>query len=271
MWLWQLKNVPREVKIWSKLIGISFIIHMILIGVFIKGYRNQVVEAVLTINTSRPVFFVAMPVKKSISSSALKNNEVSSSLQKKAPMQAVKKEPAQKIVKKTGLAIAKKEPVKNLPVQKKVPQKTADIQKAKDKQGVEKKELKEIQKLAIPHKPPVQELVVPKQEILSSTLQKDISQVESNDSAVLSEQMMPIEYYNLVQTIMVQWRAPYGIQGSPSCRIKAKINKVGDVEAIEVEESSGILMFDIAARSALLSTQMPEWTRGKSFVITFKQ
>lgn len=274
MWLWQLKNVPREIKVWLKLIGISFIVHMILIGIFVKGYRNQVVEAVLTINTSRPVFFVALSAKQPVSPMPVKNStaNVASSLQKTAQKPIIKKEPIKQEAQKTGLVTAKKEPVKNVPAKKTEPQKSAAsksmvAQKQEVKQQVEKKELKETPKPITPQKVPVQEQIVQALPIASSA----IAPQEYHNSAVVSEQTMPIEYYNLVQTIMVQWRAPYGMQGTPSCRIKALINKLGEIEDIEIEESSGILMFDIAARSALLNTQMPEWTRGKSFVITFKQ
>lgn len=284
MWLWRLKNVPKEIKVWAILGGISLAVHVLLMIVFVAGYRNHVVEFAFTLHKSNPVFFVALPNKQPASAlqpSAVSNAKqtIAKAVQKPAPSPAKpaapKKEQAKVSAQKTGLATqeTKKPLQKNSATKKPEAVKPESLVAKKEplKKDTPKPVIAEPQKPLVAPKPQPIEPVVHKEEqspaIEPVMPQNDVQAVTSE----MSDQTMPREYYNLVEIIMDKWRAPYGIQGEPSCRIKAFVNKHGSIEDMMIEESSGILMFDIAARSALLNTEMPEWTRGKSFVITFKQ
>lgn len=77
------------------------------------------------------------------------------------------------------------------------------------------------------------------------------------------------QHRELHQKIMDNWRAPRGIESDCSCELEAIVAANGAIQSIVTKKSSGILMFDIAARSALLAIEFPRWSRGKSIVIAF--
>jgi len=73
----------------------------------------------------------------------------------------------------------------------------------------------------------------------------------------------------LQQELVRVWHPPVGIAQECQCQLRVSIGSDGAVRAVHVLDSSGVLMFDVAARSALSSAQLPKWTWGTSIDITF--
>jgi len=67
------------------------------------------------------------------------------------------------------------------------------------------------------------------------------------------------------------WKPPIGVPHDCVCEIKVVVNWNGIVKELDVAKSSGVLMYDVTARSALHTMKMPAWSKGKSLTITFKQ
>lgn len=67
------------------------------------------------------------------------------------------------------------------------------------------------------------------------------------------------------------WKLPAGMKEGTECQITIKLNWNNAIQKITVDRSSGVLVFDVAARSALYSMKMPEWTKGKTITLSFKR
>ena len=78
-------------------------------------------------------------------------------------------------------------------------------------------------------------------------------------------------YVQLQEALIPHWTPPIGIDSAISCRLRAKINEMGGATEVTIVDTSGVLMYDIAARTALLSATMPRWARGHTVVIAFTQ
>ncbi|MCL4229186.1 TonB C-terminal domain-containing protein [Candidatus Dependentiae bacterium] len=71
--------------------------------------------------------------------------------------------------------------------------------------------------------------------------------------------------------ITQHWRVPHGLSSDLSCQIAATVDWQGNVQQVRIAQSSGVLAYDISARSAATRMQLPALARGKEFIITFKQ
>lgn len=75
----------------------------------------------------------------------------------------------------------------------------------------------------------------------------------------------------LQQELSANWQPPQGLPADTSCEISFVVDWHGKANTVAVSKSSGALVYDISARSALLAMEFPDWARGKAFKITFKQ
>jgi len=77
--------------------------------------------------------------------------------------------------------------------------------------------------------------------------------------------------YNVLQKELVKyWRPPIGVLNGCSCKIKIFVSWDGSILEMDMIKQSGVLMYDVAARSALFAMSMPRWAQGKSITITFE-
>ena len=83
-------------------------------------------------------------------------------------------------------------------------------------------------------------------------------------------EMLRMQSY-LQHEILAHWRPPIGIPTEASCEISFVVDWESAVTNVAVCSTSGVLMYDVSASSALLSMNFPAWAKGKSFRITFKQ
>jgi hypothetical protein len=78
------------------------------------------------------------------------------------------------------------------------------------------------------------------------------------------------QYMALQNELSKYWAPPPGMADDCKCQLTACIDRTGVVSDVMVQESSGVLIFDITARSALLAVAWPVWSWGSSITITFK-
>jgi hypothetical protein len=78
-------------------------------------------------------------------------------------------------------------------------------------------------------------------------------------------------YACVEQEIVSRWRPPRGLSKALACQIKCSIGESGTVVACRLEKSSGVLIYDMAARSAARAMTLGRWAYGKEFTIIFKQ
>ena len=73
------------------------------------------------------------------------------------------------------------------------------------------------------------------------------------------------------QELEKAWHPPVGLSKDLACIIKVKVNSNGGIDDLTLEESSKVISYDIAARTALDTMSFPKMLRGKEVIITFKQ
>ena len=73
------------------------------------------------------------------------------------------------------------------------------------------------------------------------------------------------------QEIVSRWKPPRGLSKELTCQIKCCIGGDGCVVSCILEKPSGVLIYDMSARSAARAMSLPRWAWGKEFTIVFKQ
>ncbi len=71
--------------------------------------------------------------------------------------------------------------------------------------------------------------------------------------------------------IVKTWEPPIGMPEDLACDIIVKIGCDGLVMDSKIERSSGVLIFDLSARSAAAALVLPRWAWGREFTINFCQ
>lgn len=71
--------------------------------------------------------------------------------------------------------------------------------------------------------------------------------------------------------LVAHWKPPKGLPKDLECQIKARLGGQGKVVSCSIEKKSGVLIYDMAARTAARAMELPRWAWGKEFIIAFKQ
>ena len=117
--------------------------------------------------------------------------------------------------------------------------------------------------------------ILPEQKSLlqQKNMYAEHEQDSSQDVLYVGQQeyeMLRMQSY-LQHEILAHWRPPIGVPAQACCEISFVVDWAGIVNNVAVVSSSGVLMYDVSARSALLAMDFPGWAKGKSFKISFKQ
>lgn len=92
---------------------------------------------------------------------------------------------------------------------------------------------------------------------------------ETADESMSAEQARI--YQCIEQEIVSRWKPPRGLSKDLVCHIKCCVGGNGTVISCHAAKSSGVLVYDMAARSAARGMNLPRWAWGKEFTIVFKQ
>jgi outer membrane biosynthesis protein TonB len=102
---------------------------------------------------------------------------------------------------------------------------------------------------------------------------------ETQESEVVDEPIyVTADAYQLIgiarelQTAIAEhWAPPAGMPSGLLCQVRVTVNQEGKATQLEVLEKSGVAVFDMAARTALLAIEYPPAVRGKTVVVDFNE
>ena len=222
----------NRLVLWGKLLLFSLVCHLIFLSWLFFMYRNDAFDFALTVSTRSltPAAHVVL-----------------------VPIKHVQAKAIQPVTKPKKAVLPKTPPTTLKSVKKLVPAKPLikqTIKKSNSKKMVEKK----IE--PSPKKP---------EPIVQQTQKKDLTvRVGYRDVEAMRR-------YNLLQKELVKhWHPPIGIPENCNCQIQILVAWDGAIQDMKMIKESGLLMFDIAARSALFAMSLPKWAYGKSITITFE-
>jgi len=113
---------------------------------------------------------------------------------------------------------------------------------------------------------------VPKKNIKQVSKEKKVVKQKEHPIYVGQFQMTALTMQEQVQKEVTKyWKPPEGLPKDLACTLKILVDWYGKVRKTTIEKSSGVLMYDISARTAVATLAVPKVAYGKGFSITFKQ
>ncbi len=70
------------------------------------------------------------------------------------------------------------------------------------------------------------------------------------------------------QAIVQNWTSPVGLDHGVTCEMRITVSQEGLADSIEIIKTSGVLVFDMSARSTLQQIEFPKEIHGKTIMIT---
>lgn len=270
MWPWQHKNrVWDEQLLWRRVLQISVISHIIFIFSLFFVTRDEIMRvSVLQIPTNARIVCLpsfALPQQRIVwAGSGTKGNGTrratgisrgkSVPLHKTAFISSAKQAALRKKKNKLSAAAQKK-----LDKQKKVL-----AQRAAKEHNVKKRDI-------APVAPP-QSLAA--QQVHENTAsQESVTEGSGSDETIVYVDQTTFQASVVaqeLQTAIAQWWAPpAGMSDAISCDIKVVVTKTGIAGQATVVQKSGVAVYDMAARSALLQTQYPKTVWNRTIIVHF--
>lgn len=259
---WRCKILPklRRPFFWCKLIAVSLVGHLFLLFALLFAYKGSYFSFSVTINRSAisngaPVVF--LPFKKTVAKTSVKNL-VATKKAKPKPKQKPKKKTT--VASKKKVTPKKKTIAKSKPKPKKKAVKTAQKKKPVAKVAEKKKHSKKkIEKVAAKEKS-------------KPVVQKTIEAVSAQPVYVGQLEMAALQMQDeMQQEVSKVWQPPAGLPKDLECTVKIVVDWSGKTQEAIVEQPSGVLMYDISARTAASKLCLPKAVRGKTVNIIFKQ
>ncbi len=299
MLLWLRNIVPKRFQLLSKLCLLVSGAHMLLLSFLFVGYKSQQAYALeiakqLQINADTKIMFMplyqttkslgkkngggsahggtprlaaaARPrVKERASTSLISDVSALNAKKKKAALAAKAKKEKSAKNKKAAEKLKKEQELKK-EADKRVEKKLEPVPKPEKKEPLEQK----------PEEKMVPESVAAPEQMPGPVAVQE--GVAGNDQAGQDVVYLGQQEYDalgmqtyLQQELSTYWQPPQGIPADAVCEVSFVVDWQGKAETVAVSKPSGALVYDISARTALLAMEFPEWARGKSFKITFKQ
>jgi hypothetical protein len=116
---------------------------------------------------------------------------------------------------------------------------------------------------------PIEVKQVPKKKSPTSQSAKKTEHFDMQVGANKAMRGFEQECATLYQEIAACWMPPSGVPADSACKITMFIDRQGELADMNVDASSGVLVFDLAARSAVSELKFPRFAWGKSITITF--
>ena len=306
---WQLLKWLKGLSLGTKIILISTLGHLwVLFSLFVLYKGSSPYNVVVTstmINTDVPVVF--MPLHKSLNKSSggqkqrgvdQKNGKsmTQSSAQDLTTAKTVKEKAATILVepirsnpstssgraeKKKKVTKDKKQSQKEVKADQKK-KKLADAKaladkKKSDREVFDKEQKKE--KESISARPELVEgferdkKLVEQKSLQPQPLSLNADAAPDGDNVLYvgQQEMEALQMQDYIQQEMAQhWSPPSGMRKDLMCIVKVIVAFDGTLARIDLEQPSGVLLFDGAAKKAASQLQPPRWAYGKELSITFK-
>lgn len=259
-WL-QISTYKQHFFLWGRILSFVCVIHGTIGILLFWCYRSNLFcfKAAVCAHEQVPVIFdttLFLPKKNSSVASAVAPKQKTSAKKVCKKQESNKK----KEIKKQATQVENRVTEKN---------KKEGIQKNEPKKEVTEKELKKDQKQTLKvanssqgESKKIMEKVVEKTEKENENFAVDVENMQQEEQRALL-------FLQLQKQIIAEWSAPVGMPKDIACTISFFVDLKGILQHISIDSSSGILMYDLSARAAIIKTIMPRWSRGKSFTITF--
>jgi len=274
MSLWQHKNIHKKHLLWAKLASICLLLHFIFLFLIFFVYQdNNYIFSISihkNVDYSSPIMFMPCPItttnvsKKTLSVAPKKPTTI---IAKSAPQLTTVQSKPNSVESTTE----SKKPTSTTEPAKPI---TTEIKKEREitKQKMEetKKDTSKTEPLKTPEplsQTPKNLPINPQENLIPSLVIPENAHICHNHRETEALRRGAQLQKELVQ----QWKPPRGISPDCMCEISFFVNKKGNLENLKTIKSSGIVMYDISARQALLTMKMPPWTYGKPLIISFKQ
>lgn len=288
-------------QFWIKLLSVSLVAHgLLLIAIFFL-YKDDSCQYNMTVNSKNlrrgaPIIF--MPFHKVVNAHRI-HGQLSTSIgavkattvtlapsvhKKKASTALVAAEKEKKAAKKVKEQKRKERKLKEQQLKEKKAKEHEKLKRAeKKKRQEERKKEKEKEEIKKQEEPKKEEIIKPEPELPQPVPQPQLEQQVGTAGAVGDQPVGPIDpvymgqvemeemnrQEELQQVITQYWRPPVGLQEGLECTLTFVVDADGNAAQVEIQKTSGVLVYDMAARMAVAQMQMPQWARGKELSITF--
>ncbi len=252
MLLWQRKN-RFKAQFCLQLVGCVLLLHLIVfIYVLLQsnmGYDELSVIASTSYDLGAGV--VVVPFKKVVEQPAIGEPEVVS----------VKQE----------TTIAEVSKIKSIV---KVPKKVTPKPEVKSKAKKVEPPIKESKTTEKPKaEDPVKEIAKPSQDLVTEKAIKSAAKPVApkvHKKQIGTKQLRALNTQQAIaQQVSLHWQPPEGFAHDLKAIIAITLDYKGEVDALDMKEGSGVLAYDIHARSAIYAMEFPRACWGKKITITF--
>ncbi len=306
MWPWRHKSLRRRHLLWIKLLASSTLFHLIVcVGLFFVR-QDTVFEHMFTLHTqcdADVVIVFADHEQKQVHNPAGQNtvkNNTTHDLKNKIVQAETLVKPSTKPAPQKPVqpkSVQKSETKKQQSKDKQTQKKTHQNQVAKPQEKKPEPKKIEPKKQVVTHDKPQSPSPLKKEQqkiekpIESNKPQNNINQVANitdkqqiealkNNGDTHSQYIVvhnyaqkeaAEQYLALQKEFSRCWKPPVGVPEDCACEIKLMIGPNGAIEDVTMAKPSGVLMYDVAARSAVFAMEFPRWSWRKSLILTFKQ
>jgi hypothetical protein len=287
MWLWLRKKLPKSFQLWSKLIGYVGALHFIVLFCLLFVYKgdNHSLSFTLNRHIDLNAAVVFLPLQKRVTntnatSAAGKPTQSVAKLEEKKIEDKIVRAPKTK-KEKASTCIATAAPKKKAKsINKKIVNKIQDKKPSSEALAKEDKQKnKELEKIEPEIKKPSPDTLaqdtkkVEELSLLATTTDAANAQTSTENIQYLgSLDLQALEMENiLVAEVGQYWSPPPGISKNAVCEASVLVSTEGKIATCTIKKTSGITIYDVTARNALLKVSLPKQFWGKEFSITFKQ
>ena len=262
VWHWQLLERLKNISLLGKIISITVVGHLFCLFALFVLYKDNApyhVTISTMIDANAPILF--MPMHKSIKAATVNKYKTGTPT---APVSGIAPLPP---APKKVTTLAAPAPKAKIPTQKKAKAVSSKKQKK------ENKIVEPVQKKVVPEPPEVlKKIETPQETPLEKAVDTNMLASSEPDAIYVGQQEMEaLQLQEFIQREIAQhWMPPPGMPKETSCIIKVTIAFDGNSASADIQQSSGVLIFDGAARKAALKLQPPKWTYGKELLLTFK-
>ena len=257
-----LRRFSRHV-FWAKLLLFSSVVHAVLLFIVFFMYKGSYFSYRVTVSRSlsasgAPVVF--LPLYKTIQQQIKKN---SSSVHTKT----TKKTGPKQTTKLAAVVKPKKKSIAKKTVQKK--KRSTTVAKKKKKLVVKKITKKRTK----PIKKEIKTVNKKKKNVQALTHSNRGSVPKQQEPIYVGQMEMDAQWMQneMHKEVTKKWRPPVGLSKDLVCILKVLIDWHGNTTQTTVKKPSGVLLYDISTRTAMMQLTLPSWAYGKEFTITFKQ
>lgn len=277
MLFWRCKNASKQV-LWHDYLVSSFFLHLFVLLLIFVVYRTDIIVLVVTAQHPLQQHAAAVSLKTSVTT---KNARLVNKVASKPAVTPTKKhtEKTTSIVEQKKKKVAAAHPKKKNSSKEKKQVTKNDIKKELIPPQVTEQKKPELPKEIKPQpqpEPVVAQAPVPlpeKNELAPQSIEPTtLAPIAIGEplNNVVQDPLFAKQYAVLQEEVGRHWKPPAGIQPRNTCHISACVAHDGTLQTLTIAQSSGILVFDIAARKAVVSSELPQWIKGKAITIVFK-